>query len=169
MCFSVYTTISQVKAMVNGTVIAIVLYNINFLVLHNLQKFSVPLYVLDSSSITHFKKNFSFYKLTSRIITLILVKKKSGTSIYKFAKKFTYITDETVNIILNARDTILIHDEGTWSKKSGLFDIPMGAFDSAEITDLVGLFILYIFKDKIKEIDFGLYREDMLGFLKNMP
>ena len=45
----------------------------------------------------------------------------------------------------------------------------MGAFDSAEITDLVGLYILYIFKDKIKEIDFGLYRDDMLGFLKNMP
>ena len=45
----------------------------------------------------------------------------------------------------------------------------MGAFDSAEITDLVGLYILYIFKDKIKEIDFGLYRDDMLGFLKNLP
>lgn len=31
--------------------------------------------------------------------------------------------------------------------------LPQGAFDSAEITDLVGLYILYIFKDKIKEID----------------
>ena len=76
------------------------------------------------------------------------ISKKMVLLFIKFAKKFTYVTDESIIIILNARDTLLIHDEGTWSKKSILFDVPMGDFDSAEITDFVRLYILYTFKDK---------------------
>ena len=44
-----------------------------------------------------------------------------------------------------------------------LFDVAMGSFDGAEIADLVGLFILHILKDEIREIDTGLYRDDGLG------
>jgi len=69
------------------------------------------------------KKDLNFYKLTKEYYPSISKKKKLVLQSITFAKKFTYITDESVNIILNARETILNHDEGTWSRKSGLFTL----------------------------------------------
>ena len=45
----------------------------------------------------------------------------------------------------------------------------MGAYDGAQITDLVGLMLLQKLKEKIPEIDFGLYRDDGLGIYDNLP
>ena len=38
---------------------------------------------------------------------------------------------------LNARKSVLYHKNDVWEKQTGLFDITMGAFDGAQITDLV--------------------------------
>ena len=48
-----------------------------------------------------------------------------------------------MDIILNARKSILSYENSTWAKTSDDFDITMGAFDGAEVTDLVGICILY--------------------------
>ena len=52
-------------------------------------------------------------------------------------------------------------------KKDEVFDVSMGAFDGAEVAELVGLLILYRLRQAIPKIDFGLYRDDGLG--KNKP
>ena len=39
----------------------------------------------------------------------------------------------------------------------------MGAFDGAEVAELVGLLILHRLRQAIPKIDFGLYRDDGLG------
>ena len=54
-------------------------------------------------------------------------------------------------------------------KKGGaLLDVTIGAYDGAEIWELVGLFILCKFQQLNKIINFGLYRDDGLAVVKNM-
>ena len=80
-----------------------------------------------------------------------------------FAAENVTITNEQRKIIKNARKSILFHNEETWQKTSGEFDVTMGAYDGAQVTDLVGIYILHILKTNVPEIDFGLYRDDGLG------
>ena len=70
---------------------------------------------------------------------------------------------------MNARKSILVNDGRIWSKNSGPWDITMGAYDGAQVTDLVGLYILFLLKNQINEIDFGLYRDDGLGIHRRLP
>ena len=57
-----------------------------------------------------------------------------------------------------------------WMKKvTGLFNVTMGCFDSAEVCQLVGTFVLATLSKKIPSSDIGLYRGDGLGALWNMP
>ena len=51
-------------------------------------------------------------------------------------------------------------------KRRGLFDVT-GAFDRVEVWELVGNFLLYQLSMKFYKNDFGLYRDDGLGVLKN--
>ena len=46
-------------------------------------------------------------------------------------------------IILACRKTVIKNNDSSWVKK-GLenFDVPMGGYDSSQIADLVGLYIL---------------------------
>ena len=72
------------------------------------------------------------------------------------------------------RKTLLFNNSNPWVKKSehnSLFDVAMGANDSAEICELVGLYILNLVKDKFQNynLDFGLYRDDGLGCYKKIP
>ena len=87
----------------------------------------------------------------------------------QFAEQFTTINNDDKNILRNARKSILFYKQQTWEKQTGLFDITMGAYDGAQITDLVGLMLLQKLKENIPEIDFGLYRDDGLGIYENIP
>ena len=55
-----------------------------------------------------------------------------------------------------------------WIKKQGgLFDVLMGAYDGAEVCELVGTYMLNVLSKKYNKNDFGLYRDDGLAVLKN--
>ena len=86
----------------------------------------------------------------------------------EFAEQHTVITELQKNILLNARSSILHFDNCTWTKNTGLFDVTMGAYDGAQISDLVGLFILNKIKTEIPEINFALYRDDGIAHHKKM-
>ena len=61
-----------------------------------------------------------------------------------FAEKLVNITHEEKVIIKHARKSLLYDNTEPWIKKdSGLFDETMGAYDGAEICELVGIFLLY--------------------------
>jgi hypothetical protein len=51
-------------------------------------------------------------------------------------------------------------------KGGGLFDVIMGAYDGAEVCELVGTFLLNLIRRKYKNV--GLYRDDGLSAFKNM-
>ena len=52
-------------------------------------------------------------------------------------------------------------------KQSDLFDVTMGAYDGAEVCELVGTYVLSLISEKHNKKDFGLYRDDGLGAVKN--
>ena len=69
------------------------------------------------------------------------------TKCLKFAEEKVQISNDDKKIIYHARKYLLFNEEGTWMKKDGLFDVTMGAYDGAEVCELVGTFLL----DKICE------------------
>ena len=52
-------------------------------------------------------------------------------------------------------------------KKDGLFDVTMGAYDGAEVCELVGTFLLDKICEKYEKNNIGLYRDDGLSVFKN--
>ena len=54
------------------------------------------------------------------------------------------------------------------TKKNGTFDVTMGAYDGAQISDLVGLLVLSKVKQEIPELNFALYRDDGIASHRKM-
>ena len=77
---------------------------------------------------------------------------------------------EKLDIILQVWKTLLFYQSKPWVKNSDNedVDVPMGCYDSAEVCELVGTFILSKLKTIININDIGLYRDDGLGILRNM-
>ncbi|XP_029651259.1 putative uncharacterized protein DDB_G0279653 [Octopus sinensis] len=74
------------------------------------------------------------------------------------------ISKEEIDIVLLARKTIIEFEGKLWTRADtpNNFEIPMGSSDSAEITDLVGAYLLKCIKREIPELQGGLYRDDAL-------
>ena len=86
-----------------------------------------------------------------------------------FAEKLVNITNEDKVIIKHARKSLLYNNSEPWMKKdSGLFDVTMGAYDGAEVCELVGTFLLYKLSLKYNKNDIGLYRDGGLAIFKNI-
>ena len=86
-----------------------------------------------------------------------------------FAKKYTQIKNDDFKIIQHARKSLLYCKGEAWIKKEGdLFDVTMGAYDGAEICELVGLYMLSLISKHYNKADVGLYRDDGLAVFKNV-
>ena len=80
----------------------------------------------------------------------------------KFARKFTVISKDEEELLIHCREAYLCHEGDIWAKKdNNKFDVTIGAWDGAEVAELVGLFIM----DKVDKILplSGLYRDDGLA------
>ena len=83
-----------------------------------------------------------------------------------FASTYVNITEQDKHIIFHSRKTFLFFDGDPWIKKNGEnFDVPMGGYDSAEVSDLVGLYLLNKLETIIPQNHVGLYRDDGLAVL----
>ena len=88
-----------------------------------------------------------------------------------FAGKYVKITDQDKQIILHAKNSILVHNDQTWVKKSSsnkTFDVTMGSFDGAETCELVGTYMLSLLPRQLRE-NIGLYRDDGLAISTACP
>ena len=86
----------------------------------------------------------------------------------KWAKQYTEIKKIEYDTIMHARKTLLYdQNHKPWVKgdTSYSFDVAMGAFDGAEVCEMVGLFMLQKLKTEITTADIGLYRDDGLAVL----
>ena len=86
-----------------------------------------------------------------------------------FAKTHYNFTLDELEIVLHSRKTLLFCNQSTWVKKYGNedIDIPMGCYDGAEICESVGIYIQSKLCKLMNKKDFGLYRNDELGILRN--
>ena len=86
-----------------------------------------------------------------------------------WAQSFQMVDNQTIEVIWHCRRSLLFYGKEAWEKTSNpSFDVTMGSFDGAEICELVGLFLLNQMKGKFRRLDFGLYRDDGLGYTSNM-
>lgn len=85
-----------------------------------------------------------------------------------FAKSHVRIYKKDIDTILHARKSLLFDNTHVWIKKvGGLFDVTMGAYDGAEVCELVGTYMLSLIAEKYVKNNFGLYRDDGLAIFKN--
>ena len=85
-----------------------------------------------------------------------------------YTRKYVDVTNEQYEIILACRKTVLKNNESTWVK-SGFdnFDVPIWSYDSSQIADLVGLYILNILTRIIGPEQLCLYHHDGLIYIPN--
>ena len=69
-----------------------------------------------------------------------------------FAQQHTSINQDEIDIIMHRRQTFLFSGGEAWVKKKGKkFDVAMGSYNSAEVTELVGLYIMNCLKKFIPQ------------------
>ena len=79
-----------------------------------------------------------------------------------FASAYDNITSEERNIIIHAKNSILVHKHQSWQKKGDTtFDVTIGSYDGAETCELVGSFLLSQLQNL--DVNIGLYRDDGLA------
>ena len=68
----------------------------------------------------------------------------------RFAQEYIDITSKDTEIIYHARKSLHFDEKDAWMKKqSGLFDVTMGAYDGAEVCELVGTYVISYIKESI--------------------
>ena len=79
-----------------------------------------------------------------------------------YARQFTTISDEDIEIIMHSRKTLLFGNNKPWVKRgnSPMFDVAMGSYDGTEVCELVGLYILHKLTSAYPNGNIGLYRDD---------
>ena len=113
------------------------------------------------------KVKLALYNLTSLTFTCLYLKKILIDSI-NYAKEYIDITKEQFDIILACRKAVLENNGTTWIKSGPInFDVPMGGYDSSQIADLVGRYILHVLNRIINSDHIGLYRDDGLIYIPN--
>ena len=80
------------------------------------------------------------------------INEKLLTNAIQFAEQSLSISQKDREIIFHSRKSLLFHNDDNWVKKGEtLFDVTMGAYDGAEICELVGCFILSTLPDKFNK------------------
>ena len=81
-----------------------------------------------------------------------------------FARKNSDLNRKEIDVIRAARRTVIEYNSEYWSRKDrpDEMDITIGAKDSAEITDLVGVYLLWKLGEEFPKLGGGLYRDDIL-------
>ena len=97
------------------------------------------------------------------------INKQLFVNAVEWATTFTTISKEDLEIITHSRESYLFFNGDPWSKNSKEnFDVTMGAYDGAEVCELVGLYILSKVETHINKEHIGLYRDDGLAVV-NLP
>ena len=86
----------------------------------------------------------------------------------QFAKEHVPVARKDVGVIFQTRKSVLYNDGEPWVKKEGgRFDITIGAYDGAEVCELIDIHILDLIGKKYDSKNIELYRDDGLVVFKN--
>ena len=110
------------------------------------------------------KHKFILFDIKDFYLTIM---KDLLTKCFNFAQEKVQIFSDDKKIIHHARKSLLFNERGEQIKKDGLFDVTMGAYDGAEVCELVGTFSLDKISEKYDKNSIDLYRDDGLSVFKN--
>ena len=86
----------------------------------------------------------------------------------QFAKEHVPVARKDVGVIFQTRKSVLYNDGEPWVKKEGgRFYITIGAYDGAEVCELIDIYILDLIGKKYDSKNIELYRDDGLVVFKN--
>ena len=92
------------------------------------------------------------------------------TQAITWAKEFVDISDDEIEVIVETKKSLLIMNEEFWTKKGDTnFDVAQGGYDSAEVCDLVGLFLLSELEKLGLKASMGKFRDDGLALSYATP
>ena len=88
----------------------------------------------------------------------------------EFAETIVDIPDEDLSVIMQSRKTLLFSEKVPWVKKEKdeNFDVPMGCYNSTEVSEIVGSYILNLLGNILDKDLAGLYRDDGLAIVRNL-
>ena len=87
----------------------------------------------------------------------------------KFAAEHTNISKNEFEVTFHARKSLLSHFNRSWIERdSHTFDVKLGAYDGAEICELVGIFMSSLLSKKFSSSNIGLYRDDGFSVFRNI-
>ena len=87
----------------------------------------------------------------------------------QFAAEHTDIKKNDFEVIFHARNSLLFHSNQPGIKKdSDTFDVTMGAYDGAEICELVGILILSLLNKQYRSNNIDLYRDNELPVFRKI-
>ena len=97
------------------------------------------------------------------------ISKKLLDNSINFARQHVQIKRQNFSIIQHARKSLLYNKEIPWQKKNtNLFDVAVGAYDGAEVCEIVGLLLLNNLVNKFDKNSVALYRDDGFALFKNI-
>ncbi|XP_067940300.1 uncharacterized protein [Watersipora subatra] len=118
----------------------------------------------NNKSTTSYKSNHSFIMFDVVEFYPSITKELLLTALH-YASEYIKISPDEMNIILQAKFSILVHNNDAWYKKGiSTFDVTMGSHDGAETCEIVGLFLLNQIKKQF-EGNYRLYRDDGFGII----
>ena len=79
------------------------------------------------------------------------------------------IPDDAIQLIKQARKSLLFTEENIWMKKveNALSDVTMGSQDRAEVCELIGIYLLGKLSNIIDKKKIGVHRDDGLHVIEN--
>ena len=113
------------------------------------------------------KKDLSFFKFD--VVSFYpSISESLFSDTVKWANNLIPFENKSLELLYHSRKSFLFTDNATWIKKSGNnnFDVTMGAYDGAEVCELVGLYLLSKLQKYFPKEDIGLYRDDGLAVVK---
>ena len=96
------------------------------------------------------------------------IKEKLLWEAIRFAKLYISTTNKDIEAIFHARKPLLYYkDEPLLRKGESNFNVSMGAYNGAEVCELIGIFMLSLLSKHTNKNHIGLHRDDGLAILKN--
>ena len=87
----------------------------------------------------------------------------------EYAQSVTTIEEKVIKTIYHGRKPLLFDKNNLWVKKDNPeFDVTMGRYDSAELCELVGLYLLDLLTKEFGKQNIGLYRDDGSSCFENI-
>ena len=83
------------------------------------------------------------------------IKEKLLWEAIRFAKRYISITNKDIEAIFHARKSLLYYTDELWVKQGeSNFDVTMDAYDGAEVSELIGIFMLPLLSKHINKMNY---------------